>query len=182
MGSAPSKEIQTQWIYACINKKEQLAKELIDKGYYEMEVFDGQKPLFFCTQSPEITKLLIDKKVDVNYQNKNNSTALHQAAYYNSLDSIKLLISAGAKLDKEDNSGNTPFDVSRDFGNKQAKKLLREEMIKRNIFPEKLNSHEYVCKNEYELLEYAKSKKLSELELEPIRDSITKCVSEIFEK
>jgi len=52
---------------------------------------------------------LIIRKVELDLQNADGSTALHLAVYSRSFDNVRLLVDAGAALDIKNNKGLTPL-------------------------------------------------------------------------
>ncbi len=89
------------------------AKKAIENGAnLDMEYDWGGTPLVKASYlDPKFTKLLLDSKVKafVNQKTKDGSTALHSAASSDNVDNIKLLISAGADVNIQNNEGYTPL-------------------------------------------------------------------------
>ncbi len=52
----------------------------------------------------------------MNAQNNNGATALIMAAYYNHLDTAKILLKYNANKTIQDKYGNTAFDYAEQFG------------------------------------------------------------------
>lgn len=87
--------------------QELLARGASIKNKVEVNVFAGSEPpLFSAVLRSNIVDLLIKAGADVNEKNMLGKTALIQAVQYNCLDSAKLLIAAGAKV----NDGMIPAD------------------------------------------------------------------------
>src|SRR5262249_30225830 len=59
---------------------------------------DREPALFTAVRRPEVVALLLKAGADVNETNVLGKTALFQAAQFNSLDSIKELLAAGAEI------------------------------------------------------------------------------------
>ena len=76
----------------------------------------------------DVVKLLIDKNVDVNVQDKNGSTALHYAAISGNVDIVRLLLDAKAKTDIKDKSGYTAFSDAECFENYEISDLLKKSV------------------------------------------------------
>ena len=68
--------------------------------------------IFDATMSGTVEDMqyFIEKKgVDVNTREKNNSTPLHQTAYYGNIEAVKFLVSKGANIHAVDKNGFTPL-------------------------------------------------------------------------
>lgn len=57
----------------------------------------------------KIAELLLKSGSDVNTQNKDFLTPIHEASARDHSDLVKLLIESGSELDKKDNEGRTPL-------------------------------------------------------------------------
>jgi len=60
----------------------------------------------------EAMKLLLDAGAAVNAVNEADFTALHGAAFKGSMESIEYLVQRGAKIDAQDFSGRTPYQIA----------------------------------------------------------------------
>ncbi len=60
----------------------------------------------------DIVELLIQKEADVNHKQKDNSTPLHVAAYYNQSDIVAMLLAYGANSTLKNDHGNTSYGES----------------------------------------------------------------------
>jgi ankyrin repeat protein len=70
-------------------------------------------------------RALIEKKADVNQPDADGSTALHWAAYRDDLESVELLLTAGANASAANDLGATPlWNASTNAGTAVAKRLL----------------------------------------------------------
>ena len=76
-----------------------------------------------------MVKFLLDMGARINDQNYFMKTALHAAVQFDDLDTAKLLIDRGAKLDIKDEMQRTPLDIARIKNNDQMIKLLTEKVI-----------------------------------------------------
>lgn len=56
-----------------------------------------------------VAKLLIESGSNVNTQNKDGLTPLHESSIIGHADLVKLLIESGSELDRKDNEGRTPL-------------------------------------------------------------------------
>jgi ankyrin repeat protein len=69
-------------------------------------------PLLFAASSgiPRMVELLLLRRADVNFANKGGDTPLHYAARHrDDVESVRVLIQAGAQVDRKNSPGNTPF-------------------------------------------------------------------------
>ena len=66
-------------------------------------------------------RALIEKKVDVNAAEPDGSTALLWASYRNDIDSVDLLIRAGANLNAANDLGATPLWAASQTARRQSK-------------------------------------------------------------
>lgn len=77
-----------------------------------------------CTKS---AKLLIEHlETDINAQNSNNDTALHQCSCYGYLEICKLLIEHGAILDLKNKQGQTLLESTVEQKQYEIIKLLKK--------------------------------------------------------
>ncbi|KAI8625412.1 ankyrin repeat-containing domain protein [Xylariaceae sp. FL1651] len=86
---------------------------LLDAGA-DVDVVDEFKctPLLYAVSSakPRMIELLILRKADVNFANNRGDTPLHYAARHrDDVESVKVLVQAGARVDCKNSLGNTPF-------------------------------------------------------------------------
>ena len=77
----------------------------------------------------EIIRFLREEHfVDVNTKNDDESTPLHNAAFYSNLDAIKYLVeNCKVPLNQKDNYGRTPFSIAVQNGNLETVKYFVEE-------------------------------------------------------
>ncbi|KAI4116523.1 MAG: hypothetical protein LQ338_007701 [Usnochroma carphineum] len=75
-----------------------------------------------------ILRVLFDKPTgaNVNAQGTNGRTALHDAAYFNYCETIKILFKNGARTDIHDHADRSPLGVAKDMNNLEALELLRK--------------------------------------------------------
>ena len=69
-------------------------------------------------------RALIQKKADVNQPDGDGATALHWAAYRDDLESVNLLVTAGANVNAANDLGATPLWIASTNGVAVAKRLL----------------------------------------------------------
>ena len=80
-----------------------------------------------ATSTPEILKLLIEHKVDVNLVSSSGDTPLIAAIRNGESDGVKLLLDAGADVSKPDNYGNFALSVAESAGTPEIVALLKEK-------------------------------------------------------
>ena len=93
-------------------------------------------PLLFAAERPAVIdaarnrdhavlRALIQKKVDVNQTEADGATALHWAAYRDDLESVDLLVAAGANVNAANDLGATPlWNAGTNAGEPVTKRLL----------------------------------------------------------
>jgi len=100
---APKSDSSTKIMEYLINKGGKVNATISRKGLKKTLI--GQH-----AKSPGQLKLLIEKKADVNYKDKETGMSiLAQVAARDAPEAVKALLTAGAKIDDKDNSGNTPL-------------------------------------------------------------------------
>ena len=65
-------------------------------------------------------------ETDVNAQDNNNITALHQCSYYGYLEICRLLVEHRAILDLKNKNGQTPIEIAEEKKQSEIIKLLKE--------------------------------------------------------
>lgn len=85
-------------------------------------------PLVFAiavkNMNPEIVRLLISRKSDVNAYLLGESPPLHRAAHKGSIEVAKMLMDAGAEVNFQDRAGNTPLAYATFTGDNDMIDLL----------------------------------------------------------
>ena len=91
-------------------------------------------PMHRATKSPKVLVAMISHGANVNVADTSGATPLHWAVRGRHVESVKLLIAAGAKVDAKDNKGHIPSDWCNTYGEpgspesaakKQIAKLLQ---------------------------------------------------------
>jgi ankyrin repeat protein len=88
-------------------KNKPMVPLLLEKGADPNALDSNGFPPIFQTTDPDLARLLIDHKADVNARGRNGDTALMRAMGDNAVNLIKILAAAGAKTDLQDSNGNT---------------------------------------------------------------------------
>jgi ankyrin repeat protein len=120
----------TALMMAIGNDQDQLAVDLIKAGA-KIDVLtkeEGSNLVYKAASvnSKKALALLLKKDLaQVNAANKKGDTALHEAARYGSVETIKTLLKAGAKKDLKNNEGKTPLDLATELKVTVAQKLLK---------------------------------------------------------
>lgn len=86
-----------------------------------------------CKQPTEIILSLIEAKVDVNAENRDNTVPLHIAASMGNLDIVKILISAGAHIHARNSDDCTAIMYATQIGDFDVVNLLIQKGINVNI-------------------------------------------------
>jgi len=79
--------------------------------------------------TPELLKILIESndKIDLNIRNPSGETPLFLPSIKNDIESVKVLVDAGAKIDIEDYNGGTPMMYASEYGYVDVVKFLVEK-------------------------------------------------------
>lgn len=79
----------------------------------------GQSPLHYATRSKAVLEAMLSKGANVNVTDDQGSTPLHWAVSQQNVESVKLLVNAGANTDAVDSNGKKPIDymhLGRSYG------------------------------------------------------------------
>ena len=110
---------------------------LIEESYEIHSIFT-----FACFKGlVNIVKVLLDNKVNVNYQTKlKRETGLHLAVLYQHIEIIKLLLNNNLVIvDQVDKNGIKPFDIAKEKGNIEIIALFNNYYKLRNIIGNNLS-------------------------------------------
>jgi ankyrin repeat protein len=103
---------------------------LLMKAGAKMDVICGDKKssmifLAASVNSKKALEYLLQKSPgQINTQNKNGDTALHEAARYGTAQTMTALLMAGAKKDIKNHDGKTPLEIAKSQKNEEATQLL----------------------------------------------------------
>lgn len=115
---------------ACMNNDLPIARFLLDKGAdVNMADAEGKSPLSRAAGEGfnALLKLLLAAPgIDVDAQKLDGDTALRLAVFYNHLESVRLLLDAGANPNIQNGEGNTPLTRAAAQGYTEIARLLLE--------------------------------------------------------
>lgn len=103
----------------------ELVRMLIAKGAdVNAKDVDDETPLVYLADDvgeddedvAEILRMLIEKDADVNSANQSKETLLMEAAYYDDVIVVELLLKAGAKTDLKNGDGKSAYQLIEDSG------------------------------------------------------------------
>lgn len=119
----------TALLIAIYNEQTPSATKLIAAGT-RLDVFNnlGESALIAATSTNniEVIKALLAKdKSQINKTNKDHENALMKAAAVGSLQTVQLLVNAGADLKAKDHLGRTAYDIAKESQNTDSLKLLK---------------------------------------------------------
>ena len=99
---------------------------LLDPGEIELALLQDEDERSLMGSGLKAVKLALELDIDPNLVDETGSTALHGAASKGFESVIQLLSQAGAKLDVENKSGQTPLALTVARGHNDAAELLRK--------------------------------------------------------
>ncbi len=120
-------------LHVCISGTDSVDRQEIIKLLHaagaDINIKDTEKgltPLQYTAlrNKPLCMKTLISYGADLNITEANGATALHGAVYHGNLESVKILMEAGADPNKQDNFGNTPLSLAKKTNNTSILALL----------------------------------------------------------
>ncbi|CAG1966753.1 unnamed protein product [Fusarium graminearum] len=84
-------------------------KMLLDQGVSPAAFYDGKSPLHTSTMlgNVEVTRLLCDRRVDIEAKDEHDRTALMLAVEFSKHETLKLLLEKGADIEAKDKYDNT---------------------------------------------------------------------------
>jgi ankyrin repeat protein len=95
----------------------------------------GFTPLLIASEGSNskdgsVLRLLLEHGADINVQNQDGKTPLHEALTYGALEVVRLLLKHGADVEAKDNYGKTALQVAAEYGHNKVVELLREHGAK----------------------------------------------------
>jgi ankyrin repeat protein len=119
--------------YAAFNDNVDTAAVLLDAGAdvnaRARNKFDNTPlQVSLLTSSREVARLLLARGADVNARQAEGITALHEAAQSGDVESIRMLLRAGADPKATSGKFGTPCDLARKSKHAKAARLLEEAM------------------------------------------------------
>ncbi|WP_342273918.1 ankyrin repeat domain-containing protein [Spiroplasma endosymbiont of Phycita roborella] len=105
----PKNENKTPWELAIIEKKNKIAKYLINKIEVDKKNKNGQTPLHLAVRykNKDIVKFLLENNANLNIKDNWDDTPLFDAQNVNNVEIFKLLVKKGADLTKKNKKGQT---------------------------------------------------------------------------
>lgn len=145
MGQANSRQ-EAFWD-ACGFGRTHLVKKFIEEGIDINWVSFTHDccPIHVASQGkPDVVRLLLEAKCDVNVQDSRGMTALHHAAMKGELDILQMLIEAGCELNTQDKNGWTALHNAAYW----AHLTVVERLIKSGASVEMFNKHQRLALHE----------------------------------
>ena len=112
VNATDSVEKQTSLHLAAQLNRPDLAELLVKEGRADLEAQDliGYRPLHYAVKSPKLVSLFIALGVDISAMSVTGMTPLHLAVIENQVDTVRILVKAGAKVGTaHDIYGHTPL-------------------------------------------------------------------------
>lgn len=106
----------TPIMFAAYANDIKLIQLLLSAGARVDMVDNDQRNLVFRTGNTEVLDLLIKAGSDVNYQDIDGDTPLHNAVLFFSFNTVKFLIENGADINIANNSDQTPIHYAAETG------------------------------------------------------------------
>ena len=87
------------------------ARRMLQKGINIDDVIEGKTAIMYACEkgSVKVFRLLLSRKVNVNFQDKDGKTALHYASLSKSSECVEAILMKEAIVDMKDRDGKTPF-------------------------------------------------------------------------
>jgi hypothetical protein len=106
-----------------------------DPAYINARDEGGFTPLLMesegCnSKDGSVVRLLLEHGADINVQNQDGETPLHEASTYGALEVVRLLLEHGADVEAKDNYGKTVLQVAAEYGHDEVVEFLREHGAK----------------------------------------------------
>ena len=113
IGNSATADGWNDFLLAARNSTEEICRLMIDNGAdFRQKNNANYTALHFAAQYNEgVVNLLIENGLKLNDQNSSGRTPLHQAVEGKNLQSVKILLQAGARRDVTDKDGKTPEDL-----------------------------------------------------------------------
>ncbi len=113
-------------ILACYSGNENVATYLIDKANIDYVSNEGTALMAAVVKgNVKLTKLLLEKKANLNLTNKQGTTALIYAVQFKNIEIISLLLQHNASKSQLDNDGKTAFEYAVFSGDDTIINLLK---------------------------------------------------------
>lgn len=125
---------QTPLLVASFNGYTEIVRELLNAGAnprivdYIMKATPAHKGAF--SRHAEVVKLLVENaQVELGAQGAYNGyTALHDAIWHGSTETVKVLLNANVALHLQGHDGRTPLEMAITYGYSEIAELIRQKM------------------------------------------------------
>ncbi len=98
---------------AALNWRLYAIEQLIENGLDVNEQDrNGATPLHLGAESHYVVGILLENGADPNIADENGQTPLHIAASHNAMETVEMLVEAGAELDAKDSAGKKSYDLT----------------------------------------------------------------------
>lgn len=122
---------RTPLFWASNELQKNVVEELLKNGADpNIASFNGFPPLTANTSDPDITRMLIMHGALINHQTQQGNTALHFAVEKGQLETVKVLLDAGANPKAINLKNQTPLDLASFIDNKDKRQKVVEELLK----------------------------------------------------
>uniref|UniRef100_A0A1I7XP25 ANK_REP_REGION domain-containing protein n=1 Tax=Heterorhabditis bacteriophora TaxID=37862 RepID=A0A1I7XP25_HETBA len=95
--------------------------DLTDRTNYTGSMYFGEYPLSFavCMNQPDMFRLLMTKKANLNAQDTNGNTVLHLCVIHEKLEMMRMALEAGARLNITNKQNLTPLTLAAKLAKKK---------------------------------------------------------------
>ncbi|KAK6756156.1 hypothetical protein RB195_014506 [Necator americanus] len=102
--------------------------DLTENTNYTGTMYFGEYPLSFavCMNQPDLFRLLIARKANLNAQDTNGNTVLHLCVIHEKIEMMKLALEAGARLNIANKQNLTPLTLAAKLAKKKLFNLILE--------------------------------------------------------
>ncbi|KAF4528779.1 hypothetical protein B566_EDAN017111 [Ephemera danica] len=131
-GSTPLHQKEYLFIETCRKGDTELAKKMLDEGIdvdTKSGSWMGHTALHWASKNGDIDMIkvavyLLKRGADIEKRTDKGDTPLHKAAWWGSLETVKLLLDRDANINAKNNEGETPLRLARDLDRTEVIKYL----------------------------------------------------------